>query len=107
MSAPRQRDLPSNINELVANARDLWLNATKEEFEKDGKRDSGCCILGDGVVMDVILPRKRKASQMMLISAREVQQCQGSLHYERCKSVAVDYLRANGIDAYYNSGWMD
>lgn len=107
MTAPRQRDLPANINELVATATDMWLKAAKEEFVNDGEQDLGSCILGDGVCMDVILPRKRNASRTMLISAREVQQCQGSLHYERCKSVPIEYLRANGIEAYYDSGWMD
>lgn len=106
-NAPRERDLPANINELVSNARDLWLKASKEAFADDGEQDLGSCIMGDGISMRVILPRCRIPTSKMLISAREVQQCQGSLHYERCKSVAVEYLRENGIDAYYDSGWMD
>lgn len=101
----RERDLPANLNEVVGAAREMWIESAKKEFEKDG--DYGSCILGDGICIDVIPKGKRKPVQKMLISAREVAQCQGSIHYERGQSAVVEYLKSQGIDAYYESGWMD
>ena len=63
--------------------------------------------MGDGIKLAVIMPRKRKPEYMMLIPSREVAYCQGSLHYEATKDVAIRMLERVGLPVVYDYGRMD
>lgn len=95
----------SNFNEVINEARAMWEKSAREYYERNG--DVGSCVLGAGICVDVVPPRCRKARSVMIISASSVARCQGSLHWEYNVGAVVDYLRSNGLDAYFDCGRMD
>lgn len=101
----KEKDLPVNLPAIVAEAKALWSEAAKAYYAEMG--DVGSCILGDGIVMDVIPKGCRKSQKKTLIPSSSVACCQGSVHYEVTKDVAIEYLKAYGVDAYYCYGFMD
>jgi hypothetical protein len=99
-------DINSEIfKKRIEEAKKLWLEASKKEFELHG--DTGSCIMGDGIQIYFIPPRCRKPQTLFIIRSHEVAFCQGSLHYEKTYKVAIDYLKQHGIDCFYNYGRMD
>lgn len=95
----------SKYNEVVNNARDMWMVSAEEHFNEHG--DVGSCVLGAGIKVEVVPPRCRKPRSLMLISANEVAKCQGSLHWEHNVQEIVNYLRGQGLDVYFDYGRMD
>jgi hypothetical protein len=99
-------DVNSEIfKKRIEEAKKLWNEAARIEFEKHG--DTGSCIVCDGIQVEFLPPRCRKPIRLTIIPSREVAWCQGSLHYEATKQVALDYLKQHGIDCFYNYGRMD
>ena len=93
------------FKEEIARAKDAWEKAAGEVFKRDG--DRGSCIVGDGIKLAVIMPRKRKPEYVMLIPSREVAWCMGSAHYEATKDVALRMLQRVGLPVIYDFGRMD
>lgn len=100
----RDKDL-AGLTNVIAKAEQVWRDASKEEFEKIG--DVGSCIMGDGVAITYLGPRKRKPVTKIIISSSRVACAQGSIHYERHKDKALKVLKDHGIDCFYKWGMMD
>ena len=90
---------------LVEKAKNIWMEASKAEFEKIG--DTGSCVMGDGIYVLWTPPRCRKPQKLMVIRSREVAFAQGSIHYEKTKDKALMFLQNLGVDASYDYGMMD
>jgi hypothetical protein len=94
------------LKPIISKAKTLWENAAREIYLQEG--DKGSCILSDGI--EIYYQRDKRSKypkKLMIICSREVAQCQGSLHYEVTRHVALDYLKLNGIECTYNFGNMD
>jgi len=93
------------MKSVIDTAREMWLEASRKEFQKTG--DRGSCIMGDGITVYFIPPRCRKPVELFIIPSREVAFAQGSLHYEATVDLALNFLREKGIVCRYNHGRMD
>jgi hypothetical protein len=100
----RDSDL-SKLQSIIEKAKELWKEASKKDFEKNG--DRGSCVAGDGIFVNYLGPRKRKPVRRCIISSHEVAFCMGSSHYESCKDIPINYLRKNEIECFYNYGYLD
>lgn len=95
----------AKYRKVIDEAREMWEKSAREYYDKNG--DTGSCVIGAGIKIEVIPPRCRKPRAMMLISANEVARCQGSLHWEHNVQTVVNYLRDNGLNAFFDYGRMD
>lgn len=86
-------------------AKRIWKKSCAEHFATHG--DSGTCVIGARIYIYLIPLRCRKPQKFSLISAHEVSCCQGSTNWEHGKDEVLEYLKAKGIDAYYDWGVMD
>lgn len=99
-----QKEL-SEFNPHIIHATKLWAHAAGEYYKKHG--DTGTCIVGDGIGIYLIPKGCRKPQKVLIIPSSRVAHCQGSSHYEATKSVAMEYLREQGLETHYNYGFMD
>jgi hypothetical protein len=102
----RQSDLDT-IQATIDVARTMWCYLSKQEFDRQGRKDWGSAIIGDGIGIMFIAPRCRTPRLHLIISAREVQFAQGCAHYEPAGSAVVEWLQKQGVDAFYVYGRMD
>jgi hypothetical protein len=93
------------MKSVIDTAREMWLEASRKEFQKTG--DRGSCIVGDGITVYFIPPKCRKPVEFFIIRSSSVAFAQGSLHYEATMQIALDYLKENGVECRYNHGRMD
>ena len=100
----RDKDLVE-LKDVILEAERVWKDASREEFQKIG--DVGSCIIGDGVAISYLGPRKRKPVTKIIISSNAVACAQGSAHYEKHKDKALQVLKDNGVDCFYSWGRMD
>ncbi len=101
----KDKDFSPEFNETILKAKNMWIESCKKNFEQFG--DQGSCVCGAGIVIDYIAPRCRIAKDKMIISSRDVMQCQGSLNWERGQNEVVKFLNDNGIKASFRWGWLD
>ena len=97
-------DLPKLQNAIDC-AKTLWRDRCQTYMNKNG--DTGSCVMGAGIKIDYLAPRCRNRRNLMIISASEVCNAQGSLVWEDSVKEVVEYLKSKGIEAYYASGIMD
>jgi hypothetical protein len=86
--------------DAIKTAENIWY----DEWQKQGAKDEGTCCGGKGIEVWFLDKRKRFAQPRNIIRCSWVQ---GNLSASRSVQPALDYLRANGIEASYNDGWMD
>jgi hypothetical protein len=99
---------PKDIEQMksaISEATEIWRAASLKEFQKTG--DRGSCIVGDGITVYFTPPRCRKPVELFIIRSRSVAFAQGSIHYESCVDLALNFLREKGIVCRYNHGRMD
>lgn len=100
----RPEDL-AKLQNVIWNARDKWRALCEKNLKNFG--DTGTIVMGAGIAISYIPPRCRYARSHIIIHANEVSRCQGALNWETNISSILDFLRANGVDAYYEPGRMD
>jgi hypothetical protein len=94
---------PADIERLMGvlrEAQEIWY----AEWVRQGRVDSGTCCGGKGIEVWFLGKRKRSAEPRKVIACSWVQ---GNLSASCSVQPALDYLKANGIEAEYNDGWMD
>lgn len=89
------------IAPTVNEAKKLWKDLQDEKFKKDG--DTGSCILGAGISVNYLGPRKRKAVRKLLFGPSY----QGCGTFEPSVEQVVQFLKEKGVEAYYFAGRMD
>lgn len=104
MNIMKQAEL-KNYQDIIAKAKAAWDAAAKEQFALRG--DTGSCIMGDGIEVEVLPPRCKYPRRIMIIPSREVSYAQGSIHYEAVKDIAINMLKEAGLNVHYNYGRMD
>jgi len=97
----RRKDLEKFVP-FFNEAQQTWREKTVAHVKKHG--DTGTCIIGDGIFVNYIPPRCRKAKPLKVVSP---QGAQGSYNYEQFKDEIMEYLRREGVDCYYRWGRMD
>lgn len=101
---PAEIETPKFIA-AVESAKEIWKRSCEAHFKQHG--DSGTCVMGAGIYIDLIPLRCRKPQKYFIIRAHEVSCCQGSTNWESGRQEVLDYLKAQGIEAHYEWGIMD
>ena len=82
-------------------AYDVWV----QEWERQGAKDEGSCVLGNGLIVWWSAPRKRTAKPLMVVRPPPTQGC---LSQENSMDAAITYLRDRyNINVEYTPGRMD
>lgn len=95
----------SQFNELIQNAKTLWVELSHLEYTKNG--DRGCCVLGAGIEIYVLPPRCKHPRTLTIITFNEVSPCQGEHAASSVSNAVIEFLKENGLEARYNHGRMD
>lgn len=96
----------SEFREVVENAKLLWKQRCTEYLDKHG--DRGSCVIGAGICVRYLGPRKRKWVSKTLISPTSVlSRVVGNLVWETSAEEIVTFLRSKGIDAFFELGRLD
>jgi hypothetical protein len=90
----------AKLRHVLQAAQDIWYSTWTDQ----GRKDEGTCCGGKGIEVWYLGPRKRSAEPRRVIPCTWVQ---GNLSASRSVQPALDYLKANGIEASYDDGWMD
>lgn len=101
----KDKDFTYEFNKIVEQAKSLWKEICKDNFEKYG--DEGSCVLGAGIEIKYLPKKCRKYRHKFIIEENEVSKCQGSLNWERRIEEVLEFLKKNNIEAHYNSGYLD
>jgi hypothetical protein len=101
---PAEIETPA-FTAAVEAAKGIWKKSCEAHFAKHG--DSGTCVMGAGIYIDLIPRRCRKPQKYFIIRANEVSCCQGSTNWEYGRQEVLDYLKAHGIEARYEWGIVD
>lgn len=101
----RQEDLDTDAFRLViADAAKLWHKRVTAYYKEHG--DTGSCIMGDGIMIAVRPPRRRNTFKYRIL-APPGGFGMGSGPYEGSAPEVVDFLKARGVDCWYDYGHMD
>lgn len=65
--------------------------------------DVGTCVLGAGVYVWRVYPRRRRPERYLVLGAP----FQGNLSTQRATRRAMEYLQSEGVDCWYYDGVMD
>ena len=95
-----QREDIAKLRDIIETAEAIWFT----EWQNQGSKDEGTCCGGKGIEVWFIAPRKRAAKPSNIVRCGWVQ---GNISAQRTVKPALDYLKAHGIEARYNDGWMD
>ncbi len=87
--------------------KDLCNEYVEDRINKGLNPDYGSCVLGAGLAVYYLAPKKRKPVHKMIISATEVSCMQGSCVWESCKDKVIEFLNKSGIESFYKPGWLD
>lgn len=100
--AYQDKDL-DKLQPLFQHAAELWLTKQIEYATERG--DVGTCVLGAGIQVLYMAPRKRKATYKVIIPAPGYRQ--GACTWEASKNEILELLSKFGVEASYNPGFMD
>lgn len=87
----------------------IW-DRLADKYMKDNPRPGiecwGSCVIGEGFYVYFIPKGKRKPIKMFLCTASGAAFC-GSIPWENSKDEVAEYIKSNGIEAYFTYGRMD
>ena len=82
-------------------AYDVWV----QEWERQGAKDEGSCVVGNGLTVWYSAPRKRTAKPLIVVRPPPTQGC---LSQETTMDAAIKHLRdRHDINVEYTPGRMD
>lgn len=81
-------------------ASELWYS----EWHKQGSNDNGTCCGGKAIRVWYLDKGKRIPTEKAIVRCTWVQ---GNTSASQSVKPALDYLKAQGIEAEYYDGWMD
>lgn len=90
-------------DDVIRTAREMYAKACRAYFKKNG--DFGSCVLGNGIYVNVKRPRFKQPFKMMIAHPSGGGQSESAGY--STKDPVIAYLKANGIDAWYDHGRMD
>ena len=99
INAYQPKDL-DRLKEHGEQAARLWF----DEWQRQGAADHGTCCAGKSLRVWFIDKGKRIPCELPIARCNWVQ---GNLAASRSVKPALDYLKAQGIEAEYYDGWMD
>jgi hypothetical protein len=99
INAYQPQDL-SHLKTHGEQAARLWF----DEWQKQGESDTGTCCGGKSIRVWYLDKRKRIPSEIAITKCTWVQ---GNIAASQSVKGALDYLKAQGIEAEYYDGWMD
>jgi hypothetical protein len=85
----------------ISAAAELWRKRC------EGKPDRGSSVLGAGIAVMHRPKRCRKAREKIIIDPGDICHAQGSCTWEESVDEVLEFLKSNGVFAYYASGHMD
>lgn len=97
----RDADL-AKVAHIIEKAQEMWAMLTKAYVKRHG--DRGTSVLGDGIAVWYLGPRKRKPELRRIVFPRGAQ---GSMNYEIFKNQVMTFLARYGIETEYLWGRMD
>jgi hypothetical protein len=105
-SSPETPDTLEAAYWTIENARRLWQRKCEEYLKKNGER--GANVVGAGIGVQYLGPRRRLSRPKMIISASTVVSSYCNLVWEESVDEVVDFLQQNGLpSAHYIGGRMD
>lgn len=105
MKIYREKDLTKEFFETVEQAKILWREICRRNFEQYG--DTGSCVAGAGISIQFLPPRCRRPKRKQIINQNDVSACQGSLNWEKGREMVLELFANAGIDVSYDWGRMD
>lgn len=95
--------------EIIEQATELWRTRCHEYFKRHGNQ--GVCVLGGEIKVCYLPPRKKNYRYKSIICVGDVTgdviKIQGNMVWESSANEILDYLKSNGIKAYYDPGVID
>ena len=89
------------LEKVIETARKMWREASAAYMKKEG--DVGSCVLGNGLAVAVKPPKKRNIYKLLIATPVGQSESPG---WHTMQPV-IDYLKANGLDVWYECGRMD
>jgi hypothetical protein len=93
----RRADLDA-ISHLISEAQQMAIR------DADNVEDKGTCVLGAGIAVNYRGPRKRYDRTKVIVSSGRHQ---GNCAQHASCARALQFLRDNGVDAWWHDGAMD
>lgn len=85
---------------LFSVAEQLW----RDEWKKQGARDYGSCYAQKGISVKFVEFRKRYFTNKRVVVSPPVQ---GESAVCDCVGPALRFLQENGVNCFYDCGWVD
>lgn len=91
---------------LIEEAKNRWKKECLEYLAING--DQGACVVGEGIYIRYLGPRKKKWTEKCLIfPGTLIGKVTGSLVWEHSANQIVEFLQKEGIDAFFKMGRLD
>lgn len=94
-----------DFRKTVSDAALEWKDKIKAYSDEHG--DVGACVLGAGIYVRFLGPRKRKPSKIRIINPHEICRYQGSCTWEASAAEIVAHLKKQGVVCWFEYGRLD